>query len=683
MAPRLLLALSFVLALQSPRSAAAAPAVQGDEVLRSAVEARRIGDFARVVALLHRAPRPALPALSAAADALEADALIWLGRASEALPLLERAQASTPFEPQRLRIQARHADALIANGDSAGAIREWESLLGHPGAGIDLAAWRSAAFQAALTAGDATAIARFGRDLWLLHPDHPLAADPRAAPKDPSVADRLARANRLSFAVQPARCAEEASLGLRARPRPDQRSSLELLLGKCLADVKQRTAAREAWNRAIAAKPTGTAADEARLLLARGMWRRGNPEGALAMFEEVAKRPGRFGDEAALLQGFIAFEQGDWVTASSRLDARVASRKGWPKADEAIWFSALAQHRAGDDGEALTRLGRLLEGFPGSPLRPQALYWQAKLGPKERRTERLLAVMGMAPTHFYGHLSRLALSQAGVATAAGWGALPATLPAVRKPVRFEAEARAFHAVGLVAERAEILDEAAARASGALELEAVAQLATELGEWGRAYAIANRSLWGLASEKADPIARSLLFPEAHSTLVREACEPVGLDPAFAWAVMRRESAFEPRAQSAARAFGLMQVLAPTARRIGGSAGAPGIDDADDLLEPETIVPLATWYLASLQGRFGAGVATAGAYNAGPRAMAGWLARNGDLPLDEFVEAIPYRETRLYVKGVVGDWLTYRELRPSRAAGPSFQMSLPAAGVGVGF
>jgi soluble lytic murein transglycosylase len=144
------------------------------------------------------------------------------------------------------------------------------------------------------------------------------------------------------------------------------------------------------------------------------------------------------------------------------------------------------------------------------------------------------------------------------------------------------------------------------------------------------------------------------------VVEASSRAFGLDPSFAWAIMRRESAFDPRVESPARAVGLMQMLTPTAQKVAGLLGAASLPDAAALRRPEVEVPLAVWYLAELAGRFDHAALTAAAYNAGPRNLEPWLEKSGALPFDEFVEAIPFRETRQYVKSVVGDYLAYRAL-----------------------
>jgi soluble lytic murein transglycosylase len=99
---------------------------------------------------------------------------------------------------------------------------------------------------------------------------------------------------------------------------------------------------------------------------------------------------------------------------------------------------------------------------------------------------------------------------------------------------------------------------------------------------------------------------------------------------------------------------------TARHIGQAAEAARAHAAR-YQTPESNVWLGTWYLNQLLERYdGQVVAAIGAYNGGPSAMDRWLEAFDGMPLDEFVERIPYRETRRYVRRVVETWSIYEQL-----------------------
>jgi soluble lytic murein transglycosylase len=134
----------------------------------------------------------------------------------------------------------------------------------------------------------------------------------------------------------------------------------------------------------------------------------------------------------------------------------------------------------------------------------------------------------------------------------------------------------------------------------------------------------------------------------------------LDPYFVYSLMRQESLFDPRVVSPAAAYGLMQLLLSTARRMATRANIDAVD-VEDLFSPETNVKLGTEYLTELADRFDSDpVLMLAGYNAGETAAERWQERGKDLELDEFIEKISYRETRAYVKKVLRNYRNYLRL-----------------------
>jgi soluble lytic murein transglycosylase-like protein len=150
-----------------------------------------------------------------------------------------------------------------------------------------------------------------------------------------------------------------------------------------------------------------------------------------------------------------------------------------------------------------------------------------------------------------------------------------------------------------------------------------------------------------------------FPRPHWEVVRRFAAQQGVDPYFIFAIMREESRFFTSAYSHAGAKGLMQLMPSTARMI---AQRNGLDyDEDQLHTPKLNIPIGTIYLKRVLERFdGNPLYAAAAYNAGPRAVQRWVNRYGQLPLDEFVERIPFGETQRYVKRVFLSYIVYTKL-----------------------
>lgn len=134
----------------------------------------------------------------------------------------------------------------------------------------------------------------------------------------------------------------------------------------------------------------------------------------------------------------------------------------------------------------------------------------------------------------------------------------------------------------------------------------------------------------------------------------------LDPYQVAGLIRQESVFNPFAKSGANAFGLMQLLVPTAQSMAKKyVSKTAMVTSDALYQPPLNIELGTAYMRDQLDKFGRIEYLAVAYNAGPGRVPQWRAA---LPaeMDEFVEAIPFKETKAYVQGVIRNSAQYRRL-----------------------
>ena len=152
---------------------------------------------------------------------------------------------------------------------------------------------------------------------------------------------------------------------------------------------------------------------------------------------------------------------------------------------------------------------------------------------------------------------------------------------------------------------------------------------------------------------------LRFPLATQDGVVPQAEQAGIEPAWAYGILRAESAWMSDARSGADARGLMQLVPATAAMVARSNGL-NWNGGDTLYDPAVNITLGTRYLAQLASRYnGAPWLGSAAYNAGPNKVDQWLAARGTLAPDVFVATIPYKETREYVArvmafSVIYDW-----------------------------
>jgi soluble lytic murein transglycosylase len=145
--------------------------------------------------------------------------------------------------------------------------------------------------------------------------------------------------------------------------------------------------------------------------------------------------------------------------------------------------------------------------------------------------------------------------------------------------------------------------------------------------------------------------ALRFPLADEDRVTTSARNAGIDPAWAFAIIRAETAWQTDAQSGADARGLMQLLPGTAKLVARRSGLP-YNGGASLYDPAINIPLGTQYLANLAVRFdGSPWLASAAYNAGPGNAQRWVDARGNLDPEAFILTIPFNETRDYVTRVM--------------------------------
>lgn len=152
---------------------------------------------------------------------------------------------------------------------------------------------------------------------------------------------------------------------------------------------------------------------------------------------------------------------------------------------------------------------------------------------------------------------------------------------------------------------------------------------------------------------------VFYPLAYWDIIVQESRARNLDPYQVAGLIRQETIFTTRARSSAAAYGLMQVLVPTARLTARKYGVSREITAETLYEPRLNIQLGTAYLRDQIDKFGRIEYVAAAYNAGPGRAVAWRA-SLPLEIDEWAEAVPFKETRGYIQGVVRNRLQYLRL-----------------------
>jgi soluble lytic murein transglycosylase len=200
-------------------------------------------------------------------------------------------------------------------------------------------------------------------------------------------------------------------------------------------------------------------------------------------------------------------------------------------------------------------------------------------------------------------------------------------------------------------------------SGSWSALAEAQIYASFGETYRALRALKRALpyAATASITSIPLVYwRILFPEPYWDTIKAESAKHNLDPYLVASLIRQESEFNPSAVSYANAWGLMQLLPSVGRAMAREEGIAHFETFQ-LLDPETNIRLGTLYLRHMLDKFGGVQEYAlAAYNAGDERVADWEAAGPYHGMDEFVESIPFTQTRDYVEAILRNIETYRAI-----------------------
>lgn len=192
--------------------------------------------------------------------------------------------------------------------------------------------------------------------------------------------------------------------------------------------------------------------------------------------------------------------------------------------------------------------------------------------------------------------------------------------------------------------------------------AIAQIYRSDDDNVRALNTMRRSFPDYSQMKPEEMTREqwdVFYPLKYWDIIVQESKNRSLDPYQVAGLIRQETIFTTRARSSANAYGLMQVLVPTGRLVAKKYGLGREITVESLYEPRLNIQLGTGYMRDQIDKYGRIEYVAVAYNAGPGRVVQWKA-SLPLEIDEFAEAVPFKETRGYIQGVVRNWLQYSRL-----------------------
>ncbi|HXG51618.1 MAG TPA: transglycosylase SLT domain-containing protein [candidate division Zixibacteria bacterium] len=412
--------------------------------------------------------------------------------------------------------------------------------------------------------------------------------------------------------------------------------------------------------------PDGAEAAEAVFRIGQILWNRNDNLRALDYFHRLMERYPRspYNDQAY-------FAAADIYESLGRKDEAAAFYttigKRFPHSrtrNDATWRLAWLHYRSGNHSKAFETFKRLAGRTDDDRYRMAARYWQARSAEKSGMAEtaiRLYREICAAPEEsYYQSLAAERLKRSGIEIEQPQP--PSKMaeaeidPALSPALAFHLE-RARELGRIQLRRFAVRELEELRRAGAMQPGLSVLLAREFARnqaFSQSVAVTN----GL------PVSWSerdfYRFPLAYWTTVRKEAAEKELDPYLVVSLIRQESLFDPRARSPASAMGLMQLLPSTAARIARQSGLAGFSE-EKLFEPELNIALGTQYLKDLLRRYANNLIKAiAAYNAGEAAVDRWERELASDDVEEFVERIPYLETRQYVKLVVRNHRIYKKL-----------------------
>lgn len=442
---------------------------------------------------------------------------------------------------------------------------------------------------------------------------------------------------------------------------------------------RKKTTEGEVWARELLKRfPSSTLADDGLFIVGASFQDDGALEKALSVFQEQIRLypSGDMRAEAGWRIGWIAYRQGDLTTALQQAEGSLqGSRFLPPPPNPSPSTVGKPAQTAEETTPPLPPLP--FDAFSDSPRLSREAYWRARwleLSGKAQLPKALDAyerLVLVASTDYYAVLAHQRLQRLAPARAKKLTAqvlqLQGSPPAKREPLKLEQLPREMQrAVHLLRSglREQAFDELTPLREGNPQQPLL--LGYLIEQTGR-FEISHRVLKAILERSAQlsPSAQNRAyyfygFPTVYSEYVRRACGDDALDPMLLTSIAREESGFDPDIRSWAGAIGLTQLMDYTAARMAKELGLEK-PSRQDLTQPELNLKLGAHYLKMLlklfEGHVGLAVPS---YNAGEGAVGKWVRAKNSMPFDEFVEEIPYKQTRDYVKRVLSTYQTYHVL-----------------------
>jgi soluble lytic murein transglycosylase len=533
--------------------------------------------------------------------------------------------------------------------------------------------------QVAFTLGETEDAARIDRQLLLTHPLSPEAqiARARLASMGQESSLTTAELSSLGDAFYQAGRYESASEQYRALARqPDlseeARNHFAVAAAGCDLKLKRLTSAE-----AEALPDTNDESGARRLYLLMELARDENDLDAQRLI--VAGMESRFPAspwlaEALYSSGNLYLLRREYPAAAGYYGDLATRFPASTYAARAHWRAAWLTYRQGLYVQAASLFDEQIRLYPNAPETASALYWRGHLYETQDHSPALAAadyrtLIRAYRHYFFAQMATERLAALGDAEPVSPPELSRFQPppAPQLVESFPADSPHLAKARLLANAGlnEYIGQeiAADPDSASWSALAEAQIYASYGENYRALRAIKRALphFASASIRSIPLVYwRILFPEPYWETIKAESAKNGLDPYLVASLIRQESEFNPSVVSYANAYGLMQLLPAVGKAMARQEGMRSFETFQ-LLDPATNIRLGTRYLRQQLDKFGRVPEYAlAAYNAGGERVADWKDAGPYQGMDEFVESIPFTETREYVESILRNVEMYKEI-----------------------
>jgi soluble lytic murein transglycosylase len=636
-------------------------------------------DYVRAIDALNRA-KPRAGDLGDYVNFYLGTAYYQSGRLAEAVATLGGFDKASPDSLLLRDAHVNYANALVADGRAQDAVELLENERQPIRADLELALGR--AYEAAGQPAKALGIFR---NLYFTMPVsweatqvegdlRKLAATPETQP--PSFEERRTRTDLLAKGKQYNEAANEYR-ELLNEAKAEDRPTLQMAMAEALRHARRDKEARKA----LESVPDTTPEIKAQRLFNLGEIERGanDDDGFLRTLEQLRQTAptSSWLEQALLSAGNIYLLRHDYDRA---IDSYRELQQRFPnggRASYAHWKATWLSLRQGRRADAVQGFEDQIGLYPTSGEVPAALYWRGRLAEEDGEPAKARAyyqkISERFRNYYYGELARQQLKKLKNDSDPVHYVLLDRVPAIDANAKITEDA--LPTDNLRVQKAQLLENGGLLDFAVRELRAAAD--ESKGNWlapetARMYADAGRydvAIETLKRAVPNYFAVDLpslprpyweaLFPKAYWSDLKKFSSENGLDPYLVAALIRQESEFNPSAVSPANAVGLMQLLPKVGKSVARQQRLKRFS-ATQLFTPSVNVQLGTRYFRGMVDKFGGFEYALAAYNAGADRVQDWQGQGKFRDAAEFVESIPFTETREYVQAILRNANVYRQL-----------------------